>query len=190
MTILTVDLASKFSAVSVQDEAGQVLGEFDSANKSSLQFVEEIATAADHFDARAVLVEDVPYGISKQFMVKPALRLQGLLMFPLAKVNKLGVTWFINPSTWMGSYGIKTRGQSDQERTEILRSAAAHLGYTAPDLVGDYLKSLPEGTKVLKKHTNPLNKSRTDYVAAYLIGHWLRQTPDFASHTGVQAPSI
>lgn len=191
MPVLTVDLASKFSAVSVQDEDGGVLCEFDSNDKSSFQFAKEIAQAAHDYDVRAVLIEDVPHGINRLFMVKAVLRLQGFVMFSLIVAKKLDVTYFISPNDWMKYFNcVKKRGQSDNDHIEDLRSAAAFLGYEAPDLVGAYVKSLPEGTKVLKKHTNPLEKSRTDYVAAFLMGRWLLATPDYATAKGVQPPSI
>lgn len=191
MAVLAVDLASKFSAVCVLDEDGKVLSEYDSAGKSSFQLVKEIAQSAKSFDVSVVMVEDVPHGINKLFMVKSVLRLQGMLILALIIADKLDVTFFVTPNSWMKHFNcVKKRGQSDADHIEDLRSAAAYLGYTAPDLVADYIKSLPEGTKVLKKHTNPLEKSRTDYVAAFLIGQWLLATPDFLSDSGVQPPSI
>jgi hypothetical protein len=188
--ILTVDLASKFSAVCVQDKDGKVRQEFDSRNQSAFAFTARIRTAADFWQPDRVVIEDVPHGINRLFMVKSVLRLQGVLMRDLAEVNMLDRTWFLNPSTWMSTFGIKTRGQTDDQRSEILRNAAAELGYTAPDLVKQYVEGLPLNAKVLKKNTKPLEKSMTDYVAAYLMGHWVRQQADITVLPGVQPPSI
>ena len=101
MIVLTVDLASKFSAACVRGEAG-VLREFDSSGKTAFQFALELAKAAEEFQPDLILIEDVPYGISSQAMVKPVLRLQGILLLALHRfMDKI---LFVNPSTWQKEY--------------------------------------------------------------------------------------
>lgn len=176
MIVLTVDLASKFSASCVRDGSG-VLREFDSSGKTAFQFALELAKAAEEFQPDLILIEDVPYGISSQAMVKPVLRLQGILLLALHRfMDKI---LFVNPSTWQKEYpGVArapkglSKAQAEAYRIEAARAAAAERGYTPPDLVAAYVASLPEGTKVLKKHTNPLVKQMTDYVDAFLMSDW------------------
>lgn len=186
MTVLTVDLASKFSAVCVMADSGEVYREFDSRGKTSFGFALEIRKALiDYPDTRLVIIEDVPYGISRQAMIKPVLRVQGILIGALARwIDQI---LFVNPSTWQKTYPGVARGK-EADRIEAARVAAAKLGYTPPDLVGDYVDSLPEGAKVLKKHTNPLEKTMTDYIDAFLMARWvLSFTPEeLRSQSGVQ----
>lgn len=177
--ILTVDLAAKFSAVVARDRGGKVHHQFDSMNKSPFAFAAEVGAFARRSDVELVAIEDVPYGISSQAMVKPVLRLQGIMIAVLHPV--LEKTLFIAPATWMRDYpGVQrapkglTKSQADKYRIEQANIHAANCGYTPPDLVQQYIDSLPEGTKVLKKHTAPLEKSMTDYVSAFLMN-------DFAS---------
>jgi hypothetical protein len=177
MRVLTVDLASKFSAVNVRDSQRGVLCEFDSSGKSAFEFAVAIAKAAEEFQPDLILIEDVPYGISSQAMVKPVLRLQGVLLLALHRwVSK---TLFVNPSTWQKEYpGVArapkglSKAQAEASRIEAARVAAAERGYAPPDLVAAYVASLPDGAKVLKKHTNPLVKQMTDYVDAFLMADW------------------
>lgn len=176
--ILTVDLASKFSAVAVRERGCEVHHQFDSAGKSSFKFCAEVGRAAIDYEVELVIIEDVPYGISSQAMTKPVTRLQGVLMACLNK--NLDKTFFLNPSTWQKRFpgvGVAPRGltktQKDAFRIEAARAHAARLGYTPPDLVAEYIASLTEGTKVLKKNTNPLEKSMTDYIDAFLMTDWV-----------------
>lgn len=189
---LTVDLASKFSALCVQDERGQVLHQADSRGKTASDWADEIALTAERFDVWLTLIEDVPYGISSQAMVKPVLRLQGIIIKALIDKNLLGSTLFINPQSWQKTFGINPR-EKPAVREETARLAALEFGYAPPDLIGQYTSSLPEGTKVLKKNTNPLAKTMTDYIDAYLMGRFvLRQGQfgDLAKMSGIQPPSI
>lgn len=189
---LTVDLASKFSALCVQDERGRVLHQADSRGKSATEFADEIALTAERFDVWLILIEDVPYGISSQAMVKPVLRLQGIIIKALADKNLLGLTLFINPQSWQKTFGINPRDKQPV-REEHARLQALEFGYEPPDLIGQYAASLPEGTKVLKKHTNPLAKTMTDYIDAFLMGRFvLRQGlfGDITKLSGVQPPSV
>lgn len=196
MKFLVVDLASKMSAAMVRDvQTGEVLREFNSLNKSAFKFVAECRNCFDDFDLEAAIYEDVPYGISSQAMVKPVLRLQGVVI--LANNKNLDRVFWLNPSTWQKDYpgvGIGPRGmtkaQKDAARIEAARLAAQNLGYTAPDLVQEYIDGLPEGTKVLKKNTAHLTKAMTDHVDAFLMTDWLKNHPNFRDIAGVQATFI
>jgi hypothetical protein len=172
MTILTVDLASKFSAVCVMDEGGGVLCEFDSGGVSPIDFVDQIVDTAVAFGVSLLVIEDVPPNNKfTQYMTKPVTRLQGVIIYPLAKNDLLSSTVFVNPSEWQRTYDGVSRG-TPEDRIEAARVAALALGYTPPDLVAPYIASLPEGKRPLKKMTKPLEKQMTDYIDAFLIARW------------------
>lgn len=174
-----VDLASKFSAVILRDLGGEVLDQFDSRDQSPFEFAARIAQNARREDCLVTLIEDVPYGISSQYMVKPALNLQGVIMAFCHPVIE-DVLW-VSPSRWMADFPgvqrvpkeLQLKGKAaDDYRIEAAAQHARKRGYTPPDLVQQYIDSLPEGTKVLKKHTTPLSKNMTDYVSAFLMSEW------------------
>lgn len=191
---LTVDLASKLSAAVLRDESLQVRWQGDSMNMSAFEWVERLQKVADKAKPLHILVEDVPYGVSSQAMTKPVTRLQGALMLALKDHN----FFFVNPSTWMKDYeGVArapkglTKAESLRYRDEKAKEHATRLGYTPPNLVQQYIDSLPEGTKVLKKNTAPYAKSMTDYTMAFLINDWLvRHKDEYTTLTGVQPPLI
>jgi len=193
---LSVDLASKFSAAVLRDEDGQVRWQGDSAGRSPVEWVNTLFEVCNRLRGHTlhILVEDVPYGVSSQAMTKPVTRLQGMLMLALQDFS----FYFVNPSTWMKDYEGVARAPKGLSKAESLlyRDAkalehAAQLGYNPPDLVQQYIDSLPEGTKVLKKNTNPLEKSMTDYVMAFLINDWLvRHQDEYTTLTGVQPAYI
>ncbi len=197
MYYLTVDLASKFSAAVLRDDTGQVLWQGDSAGLSAFRWVSTLSRIVHGVREKEeeihVLVEDVPYGISNQAMVKPVLRLQGMIIHALGDVE----FYFINPSTWQRDYdGVSrspkglTKAEGAKARIEAARVAAENLGYTAPDLVGLWQEKNPD-LKPLKKYTNPLEKNRTDYVDAFLMNDWLqRHEHEYKTLSGVQAPMI
>jgi hypothetical protein len=176
---LTVDLASKFSAAMVVDRSGQVLCEFNSVGLSSIEFAEQCAQTALDYEVTEAIFEDVPYGIKGQGQVKAPFRLQGIIIDEMAKVDLLDCTFFLNPSTWMNHFPGVARAPKGMSKADGTRAryaaarkhAAAH-GYSPPPLVQNYIDSLPEGTRVLKKNTDPLLKSETDHIDAYLIATW------------------
>ena len=195
---MTVDLASKFSAVIVRDRGGKIHCQFDSSGMSAFSFAMKIARTGAEFNVQFYVIEDVPYGIASQAMTKPVTRLQGVLLLALHRV--LDNVVFLNPSTWQKRYpGVSTapkelsKTEKDKYRIEAAKQHAARLGYSAPDLVAQYIASLPEGTKVLKKNTNPLEKSQTDYVSAWLISDWVFSFDSYdeiRTLVGVQPPMI
>jgi len=183
MQSLTVDFAAKFSAVCYAAD-GEVHREFDSGNMSMIDFVERLANIAKFINDRhpldVILVEDVPY--HEKNHVKNIFRAQGILILRFAQYELLDKVLWINPSTWQKEFaGVArapkgvTGAAGQRARVEAARLAALELGYTAPPLVQDYIDSLPEGTKVLKKNTDPLAKQMTDYVDAFLMHDWLRR---------------
>lgn len=188
--ILAVDLASRFSAAMVRDLGGRVLWQGDSRDMSAFEWCDLLAGGARRFRVTYIVIEDLPYGISSQAQTKPPSRLQGALGMALRDL--LDRVFMLNPSTWMADYpGVPARkGTTDESRTEAMRIAALNLGYEPPNLVQEHIDSLPEGAKVMKKHTNPLRKTQSDYVASFLISDWtLRQIAerrDLHAITGVQ----
>ncbi len=195
--IQTVDLAARFSACIVRDRDGEVHHQFDSRNKSHFEFASEVGRWARNPEVELVVIEDVPYGISSQAMVKPVLKYQGVLIAVLHPV--LDKVMFLAPATWMRAFpGVQrapkglSKLEADKYRIEQARLYAADLGYQPPDLVQEYIDTLPEGTRVLRKHTNPLEKSMTDYVSAFLMNEFTSRftKEDFSALQGVSPAYI
>lgn len=180
--ILSVDLASQFSAAVLRGAGGEVRHQFDSRDKTALRFCQEVST--DAVVADIIVIEDVPYGISNQNMIKPALRLQGAMCAYLTAKNALDRTVFMSPNVWMKDFpGVAhsttkglSKAASDQERIDTAAFHAQQAGYTPPDLVAEYTALCAQtGKKILKKDTNPLVKSMTDYVSAWLMSEFTRR---------------
>jgi hypothetical protein len=190
-TYITVDLASKQSAWAVSDSSGNLLDQGDSLHFSSKQTVEEIGRLVDLYNPAILLVEDVPYGISSQAMVKPVLRLQGMLMLQIYMLSDFtGEFYFINPASWQKFFEGVARGPA-AERIEAARIHAKRLGYEPPDLVQPYIDSLPAGKRATKTALKPLQKTMTDYIDARLMAEYIRMHDgNIAGLSGVQAPSI
>lgn len=190
---LTVDLASKFSAAVLRDFDGEVRWQGDSFNLSPKEWVKRLGQVVKASSPAHILVEDVPYGISSQAMTKPVTRLQGMLMHELDQD-----IYFINPATWQKDYpGVGrapkglTKTEAAKYRIEKASEYASQLGYEPPNLVQQYIDSLPEGAKILKKFTNPLEKNMTDYVDAFLMNDWLaRHVDEYTEISGVQISMI
>jgi hypothetical protein len=184
--ILTVDLAAKFSAACVMDENGKVYWEGRTGSWGMVGWATVLAEIAKAWEVNLILVEDVPYGISSQKMTKDVTRLQGMLIAEMWRRALLDKVFFVNPSTWQKTFPGVARGKPE-ERIEAARVAAEKLGYKPPDLVQQYIDSVPEGTRVLKKHTNPLAKQMTDHIDAFLIGQWaIGRLENIRTLTGVQ----
>lgn len=191
--ILTIDLASKFSAAVLRDSSGEVRWQGDSSGLSASGWVKTLRKVADLVVPDHILVEDVPYGISNQAMVKPVLRLQGMLLSALEGYE----VYFINPSTWQKDFpGVGrapkglTKAEGAKYRIDKAEEYARSLGYEAPDLVAQWQKKNPD-LKPLKKYTGPLEKSRTDYRDAFLMNVWLeRHVHEYKTISGVQPAFI
>lgn len=164
---LTLDFAAKFTAGIVMDRAGDVKYQFDSFGKSTFDFCEEVADVAAQYEVSLIIVEDVPYGISRQAMVKPVLRSQGILMKELGDIDKLDATRFLSPSVWQHHFeGVWKGGPKGA------RAAAEALGYTAPVLLEVYEDLIPAKGPERTKMRTQLRKASTDYDDAFLIGRW------------------
>jgi len=200
--IQVVDLAAKFSAGMLRTTDGEILDQFDSLGKTPFEFAAIIARNARRADCELTLVEDVPYSkMLTQAMTKPVTRFQGVIMAYCHPVLE-NVKW-VNPSSWMGLFpGVQTaprgmtKSQADKHRIEQAYLHARLRGYEPPDLVAEYVAGLPAGTRVLKKNTEHLTKTMTDYVSSFLISEWALQVwrelgrPGFDSLQGVQPSMI
>lgn len=188
---LAVDLAAKYSAWMVRDSDGKVLLEADSRELSATDTVEAIVSVAVEFNPSLILIEDVPYGIGSQAQTKPVTRLQGMLIYKLVTTSKVkGEVYFINPSSWQKFFPGVARGPA-ADRVESARIHAKRLGYTPPDLVQHHIDALPEGAKVLKKHTNVLAKVMTDYIDAFLMTEFIKMHDgEVTGQPGIQPPFV
>jgi len=188
MKVMTVDLAARFSAAAVMETPGKVLHEFDSWGKSSFAFVEEIIAAAIKYEVDILVFEDVPYGLSKQFMIKPVLRLQGVIIYALGLSGLIEKTVFLNPATWQrtfeGVYGKKAAGAL---------AGAAVFGYTPPDMLALHASEVPEKGKERAKVRAQLKKASTDYVDSFLMGKFaltFESRDEMLDKSGIQAINI
>lgn len=199
---LAVDLASKFSAAMVVDLEGQVLCQFDSTGLTPIEFAEQCAQVALDYEVTDAIFEDIPYGISGQGQVKAPFRMQGIVIDEMAKVDMLDKTWFLNPSTWQNTFdGVArapkglTKVEGERARYEAAREHALARGYEPPPLVAQYIADFRlhngEFARILKKNTNPLAKTETDYIDAYLIAAWANSFDTLDElHAKLQVPSI
>src|SRR5690606_32995726 len=86
-----------------------------------------------------IVIEDVPYGISRQSMVKPVLRLQGRLIERLDRGGLLDRVIFVAPATWQRHFGLFRAKNAAKVQAE----KAEELGYTPPDLRTLYAPMIP-----------------------------------------------
>ena len=188
--ILTVDLAAKFSAGIVRSRDGQVHCEFDTLNRTPREAAKMIADMGLLFGCDLIVIEDVPFGISSQFMVKPVLRLQGRVIQAIEDAG-LPAPWFVAPATWQRAMGVfKKRGTKPAEQKAITAAVAASFGYYPPDLLEVHAAEIPEKGPERTKIRALLNKSSTDYIDAFLMSQWVGTMSvdyDLASIQGVQA---
>jgi hypothetical protein len=195
-----VDLAARYSAVILREEGGEVRAQYDSRDKSPFQFAAEIARNALDPECSRTICEDIPHGIKSLFMAKPVLRLQGAIM--MASWKTIDRLYFMQPTTWMPTFpGVQsvpaaigkgmTKSQKDKWRIACAEDHARRLGYEAPDLLAQWIEEHPD-VKPLKKNTGDLDKSRSDYVSAWLMSEFLRayNDQDLLQLTGVQIANI
>lgn len=191
--ILGVDLAARFSAGIVLGRDGEIHLQFDSWGRAQTETAMLIAEFAKAMEPDLILIEDVPYGISKQFMVKPVLRLQGMVITELTRAGMEDRTLFVAPATWQRDQGVWKASPS------AVAEVATGKGYTPPDLLAVHASSIPpkaqrgaegaaEQAKARTKALSTLRKATTDYVDAFLICDWAtRFTPEqIAAKQGVQ----
>ena len=167
---------------------GGILEEFDSWGQTSFAFISEIIRVAIKYDVDAIFIEDVPYGLSKQFMIKPVLRLQGVLIHALHLGGLLEKTLFLNPSTWQRAFEGVWKGKA----VGALKAAEV-LGYTPPDMLTLHKKDVPAHGKERAKVRAQLKKASTDYVDAFLMAKYVfsfASLEDMRGKPGMQEPSI
>jgi hypothetical protein len=182
--ILAVDLAAKFSAGLIRGRDGQVHCEFDTLGRGPRESAMLIAETASLFGVTLILIEDVPYGISKQFMVKPVLRLQGRVIQAIEDAG-LPAPYFVAPATWQRAMNV---WRVSPEQTAAV---AAEHGYTPPNLLETHAHEIPEKGPERSKIRALLKKSATDYVDAYLLSEWagaMAEDFDLSQIQGVQVP--
>lgn len=167
---------------------------------SAFAFAAKIARTALDPECEYTVCEDVPHGIKSLFMVKPVLRLQGVIMgLSWKTIDRL---YFMQPATWMAQFpGVQrvpsdigkgmTKGQKDKWRIAKAEEHARALGYEAPDLLAQWIADNPD-IKPLKKNTGDLEKSKTDYVSAWLMSEYLQayNEQDLPNITGIQVAQI
>jgi hypothetical protein len=186
--VMTVDLASRFSAVCIMDANKKVLEEFDSWGKSAFAFLDEIIHYAEEYNVDVIVIEDVPYGLSKQFMIKPVLRLQGVFILGLGRAGLLGRTVFLNPSTWQRTFEGVFKGKDIGAA-----KAAAALGYLPPDMLKIWDSQIPLKGPERTKMRAQLKKAVTDYVDAFLMAEFtltFNSVEEMLAYTGIQEASI
>lgn len=176
MRTLSVDLAARFSAWQVRD-GREVLAEGDSRELTAFGLGKKIRRVADEFQPDAVLIEDLAPMMTHQ--IDRPLRLQGVIATYCHPWVANDTLRMVQPQAWQQFFpGVGRapndvpKSQKDAWREERARQYAENLGYAPPDLVAQYVATLPEGARVLVKHTKPLKKNMTDYVDAFLIGEW------------------
>jgi hypothetical protein len=199
MRALVGDLAATFSAFQIRD-GSQVLVEWDTRGETPFGTAKKIRRMADEYAVDLILLETVPQRV--KFHIDRIFRLQGIIFAYLHPYFEGDRIFLVFPQTWQKHYpgvgsipkGVDVpKAHRDAWRAEEARKHALARGYAPPDLVEQYIASLPEGARVLKKHTDPLAKSMTDYVDAFLIGDWLYSigtVDELRRTTGVQPPMI
>lgn len=171
--ILAVDLAARFSAGIVLDDDREVRLQFDSWRRDAFGTSEMVAELARVFDPDVIVIEDVPYGISQQFMIKPVLRHQGILIAALWRCGFAERTVFVAPATWQRAMGVfPPRKSTEKQKVALAAEAALGLGYTPPDLFETHAREIPAKGPERTKIRTLLHKATTDYVDAYLIARW------------------
>src|SRR5882724_1515815 len=170
--IEAVDLAAKFSALCIIDRSGSVLEQNHSWAKSEEEWVDTIVSP--FYDPlplgvpELLIVEDLPHGVSYKKIVKQVCRLQGRICHAMEAVGMQDRLVFIPPQLWQLTYPGVARG-AEKDRLAAAAGAAEELGYIPPELLH---KDLHGTDRVAAR------KTKTDYIAAYLIARWSLQKMD------------
>ena len=189
--VLGIDLAARNSAGIVLRDGGltshgEVLDDIDSLNLPPVAFCMGVVALAAKHDVDLIAVEDVPYGISSQAMVKPVLRLQGILIACLAQEGLLDRTVFVNPATWQRAVGVYGKAKTGA------RDLARSFGYEPPDLLALHASDINRlHGKERTRLRDRLKKATTDYDDAFLLTYWAAlHLGDIRRIPGVQEPMI
>ena len=170
--ILSVDLAAVYSAACLQDYGGRVHREYDSGQFEAVEgFLEELQS--DGRDAEHIVVEDLPHALRFDSTTKAVARLQGRLIDRWQYEDVLDRVWFIPPALWQ-------RGMPGVWRTGVIGSRTVALeryDYRPPSLLEvGYASWVDLHGKERQRVRNILQKRESDYVSAFLIGAWARET--------------
>jgi len=159
--ILAVDLAAKYSASCVMDDAGRVYEQNDSWGRTEKQFLDLITSPWMQTNPPDLMVvEDLPHGVSYMTTTKAVCRLQGRIVERMDYLGSLSSVLFAAPIEWRRVYTGLERGTGAAAVVPV----AEALGYTAPDLSHRILRA---GDKAIAR------KVASDYCAAYLIAKWM-----------------
>lgn len=171
MTVLAVDLAAKFSAICLMNDAFEVIEQYDSWGCTETQFLYRVMDTWQEQQALGVtpevmVIEDLPHGLSYSKLIKTVCRLQGRFVQAMhgAFLGSDNVL-FLAPREWRSHYLGLERGTGPQAVVPV----AAEFGYHPPleDLL---LRAKGNGGKT------KANKVATDYCSAYLIARWAIET--------------
>jgi hypothetical protein len=155
--IVSVDLASRYSAVVGMDAGGEVVFQYDSWNKDINTFITNLGDSAANRLVEFFLIEDLPHGLQFREDVKTACRIQGMVIKELSDRGVIDKVVFCQPKVWQQHYEGVFRGKPKQAR-----AAALNLGYEPPDL----------HSELHKEARTKARKVETDYIDAFLMGHW------------------
>lgn len=166
MTVLAVDLAAKFSAACLMDDAYQVITQFDSWGMTESQFVYQLYETFQYEKpyAEIMILEDLPHGLRYSTLIKTVCRLQGRIFHHFEReANSGDDILFLSPAEWRRTFDGMKRGTGP----DVVVPVAAGLGYTPPDLSE---RAKVKGGKAIAR------KVATDYCSAYLIARWAVNT--------------
>jgi hypothetical protein len=189
--IVTVDLASRFSAGMLMERGGQVpLSQFDSWGKSSFATADDIGRLGSDPEVDLILLEDLPHGLQGMMQIKPPSTFQGIVIRTLGDLGILDKVLWVNPATWQRPMGVF--GKNTPSAIEV---AKEQFDYEVPDLVAIHdadLEAAPKGPERNKIRAK-LRKNMTDYADAFLMAKWvdsinLKAEPPY--RTGVQVTII
>ncbi len=164
MTVLAVDLAAKFSAVCVMDDAYHVLQEWDSFGLTESAFIGSLLEPflVNVVVPEAIVIEDLPHRLPQTSTVKAVARLQGRIYDRFERVSLHELMVFCSPATWRNTMPIlRRKGLGPQAVIDV----AATYGYQPPL---DDLKVRAKG----KGGLTLARKVASDYCSAYLIARW------------------
>lgn len=171
--VIGVDLAARFSAAVALGASGEVVYQIDSWGINVADFSYQLAEICEYYSPESILVEDVPYGLSRQSQIKPPLRAQGMVISQLHARGLLDNALFIAPATWQRGFGLWKNTPAQ------FASFAQQLSYTPPDMLERHADIVPplgkEFSKERSKVRAQLKKATTDYVDAFLIAEFARR---------------
>lgn len=173
MTVLAVDLAAKYSAACLMDDAYQVIAQFDSWGMTESQFIYQLYNTFQYAKpyAEIMVVEDLPHGLRYSTLIKTVCRLQGRIYQHFEFQSNEGEDiLFLSPAEWRKTFDGMKRGTGP----DVVVPVAARFGYTPPDLSE---RAKVKGGRAIAR------KVATDYCSAYLIARWAVNTKaDFGTY--------